>query len=558
MPGVGPGEAKGMTQMSEGGALPDEESIFGDDDEGSSKGVICIASVAALGGLLFGYDSAVINGAVDAIQVKFDVGGGELGFAVASALLGAAAGAMTAGRIADRMGRLRVMQIAAVLFFVSALGTGFSPNLEVLVLFRIVGGVAIGVASVIAPAYIAETSPARIRGRLGSLQQLAIVLGIFLSLLVDYLFVQLVPQSTIDTENAKVNAENLKTALELATSKGIAGPPSGATPDMVRDFISQHGGSITDYLPQAAMMLGPLEAWQWMFLAMAVPAILYGTLALTIPESPRFLISQQRIPEARAVLERLLGERNLEITINRISSSLKTETKPSWKDLKRPSGGIYPIVWVGLLLSIFQQAVGINVIFYYSNILWQAVGFKESQSFQISVFTSIVNVLVTIVAIALVDRIGRKPLLLIGSIGMFITLGTMAACFGTATVVNGAPQLDGPAGPIALVAANLFVVFFGVSWGPVVWVLLGEMFPNRFRAAALSVAAAGQWAANWAITVSFPALKDFSLGFAYGMYALFALVSFLFVSKFVQETKGKSLEDMDAMAGITDDVKPGN
>ncbi|NMO01369.1 sugar porter family MFS transporter [Gordonia sp. TBRC 11910] len=542
--------------MSEGGALPDEPSIFGDEDEGSGKGVIRIASVAALGGLLFGYDSAVINGAVDAIQVKFDVSAGVLGFAVASALLGAAAGAMTAGRIADRLGRLRVMQIAAILFLISALGTGFSPNLEILVLFRIIGGVAIGVASVIAPAYIAETSPARIRGRLGSLQQLAIVLGIFLSLLVDYLFVQLVPQSTIDAADAKVDGENMKAAMDLATSKGLTPPAMTSSPDAVRDFISQHGGTAVKYLPHAVMDVGPLEAWQWMFLAMAIPAILYGALALTIPESPRFLISQQRIPEARAVLERLLGEQNLEITINRIRSSLNTETKPSWKDLKRPAGGIYPVVWVGLLLSIFQQAVGINVIFYYSNILWQAVGFKESQSFQISVATSIVNVLVTIVAIALVDRIGRKPLLLIGSGGMFVTLGVMAACFGTATVVDGNPKLDGAAGPIALVAANLFVIFFGVSWGPVVWVLLGEMFPNRFRAAALSVAAAGQWAANWAITVSFPPLKDFSLGVAYGMYSLFALLSLLFVSRFVQETKGKSLEDMDAMAGIVDEPAP--
>ncbi|KAA0020085.1 sugar porter family MFS transporter [Antrihabitans cavernicola] len=486
--------------MSEGALFANEPPVFGGDEESSGNRVILIASVAALGGLLFGYDSAVINGAVSSIQDDFGIADAVLGFAVASALLGAAAGAMSAGRIADKIGRLKVMRIAAVLFFISAVGTALAPEIWTLVIFRVIGGVGVGIASVIAPAYIAETSPARIRGRLGSLQQLAIVLGIFLSLLVDYV---------------------------LAHLAGGAG---------------EH------------LAFG-LEAWRWMFLAMVVPATLYGVLASTIPESPRFLIATQRLPEARRVLTLLFGEKNLELTITRIQTSLKGDSEPSWRDLKRPTGGIYPIVWVGLFLSIFQQAVGINVIFYYSNILWEAVGFKESQAFQTSVFTSIVNIATTIVAIALVDKIGRKPLLMIGSIGMTVTLGIMAVCFGGASQLPNAdgvlePHLTGAAGPIALVAANLFVVFFGMSWGPVVWVLLGEMFPNRIRGAALSLAAAGQWAANWAITVSFPSLKSFSLGFAYGMYALFALISLAFVSRFVRETKGMALEDMDEATGV--------
>ena len=481
--------------MSEQAAFSDEPSIF-DDDEDGGKGIVRIASVAALGGLLFGYDSAVINGANDSIQQQFDISNGVLGFAVASALLGAAAGAMSAGRIADAIGRLRVMRIAAVLFLVSAVGAAFAPQLWVLILFRVVGGLAIGIASVIAPAYIAETSPARIRGRLGSLQQMAIVIGIFLSLLVDYILAHLA------------------------------------------------GAADQDWA------FG-LPAWRWMFLVMAVPAVAYGLLATTIPESPRYLIAKQKIPEARKVLTALLGEKNLEIKVNRIQSSLARDKKPSWSDLKRAGGGVYPIVWVGLLLSVFQQAVGINVIFYYSNILWEAVGFKESQSFQISVFTSIVNIAVTVVAISLVDKIGRKLLLLIGSIGMAISLGAMALCFATAPLNSaGDPVLHGAAGPIALVGANLFVVFFGASWGPVTWVLLGEMFPNRIRGAALSLAAAGQWVANWAITVSFPQLKGISLGLAYGIYTAFALVSILFVARFVPETKGMSLEDMDRLAGI--------
>ncbi|WP_336082605.1 sugar porter family MFS transporter [Nocardia sp. SSK8] len=468
--------------------------------EGASNNrVVRIAAVAALGGLLFGYDSAVINGAVAAIQDEFGVADAVLGFAVASALLGAAAGAMTAGRIADRIGRLKVMRIAAALFFVSAVVTSLAPDVWILVLGRVIGGLGVGVASVIAPAYIAETAPARIRGRLGSLQQLAIVLGIFLALLVDFLLAHIA------------------------------------------------GGA-------AEMLWLGLEAWRWMFLSMAVPAVFYGVLATTIPESPRYLVATQRIPEARRVLTLLFGEKNLELTIGRIQHSLESDTKPSWRDLRKPGGRIYPVVWIGLMLSVFQQAVGINVIFYYSNILWEAVGFEESQSFQISVFTSVVNIATTIVAILLVDKIGRRPLLLIGSIGMTVTLATMAICFGAADQVPDAegvlePQLSGALGPIALVAANLFVIFFGMSWGPVVWVLLGEMFPNRIRGAALSLAAAGQWAANWAITVTFPSLKTFSLGFAYGMYAAFALLSLGFVARFVPETKGMTLEDMDAATG---------
>ncbi len=476
--------------MAGQGPTSDTPTGLEDADFSSGGTAIRIASVAALGGLLFGYDSAVINGAVASIRSHFGINDASLGFAVASALLGAAVGAMTAGRIADRLGRIAVMKIAAVLFLVSAIGTGLATSVWMIVLFRIVGGLGVGVASVIAPAYIAETSPPRIRGRLGSLQQLAIVSGIFLSLAIDY---------------------------------GLAQLAGGATKEL---------------------WLG-MEAWRWMFLMMALPAILYGVLAFTIPESPRYLVATHKIPEARKVLSMLLGEKNLEITISRIQQTLEREDKPSWRDLKKPNGGLYGIVWVGLGLSIFQQFVGINVIFYYSNVLWEAVGFGESASFIITVITSVVNILTTLIAIALIDKIGRKPLLLIGSTGMAVTLATMAIIFGTATQVNGTPQLGDATGPIALIAANLFVVAFGMSWGPVVWVLLGEMFPNRIRAAALGLAAAGQWTANWLITVSFPTLSH-SLGLAYGFYAVCAILSGLFVWKWVMETKGVSLEDMHA------------
>jgi SP family sugar:H+ symporter-like MFS transporter len=529
--------------MTHGPAGDSASGVDYEESEHSGR-VVRIASVAALGGLLFGYDSAVINGAVAAVQDHFQIDNARLGFAVASALIGAAAGAMTAGRLADRIGRLQVMRIAALLFLISAIGTALAASVWMIVVFRIVGGVGVGVASVIAPAYIAETSPPRIRGRLGSLQQLAIVTGIFVSLAIDALLAHIA------------------------------------------------GGS------REVLWLG-MEAWRWMFLIMAIPAIVYGALAYTIPESPRYLVARYRIPEARKVLTALLGEKNLEITITRIQESLKSEKPPAWRDLQKWSptasasglvafvkqhvwwllllfvalavvsvfvgswaltvvflvlavvvavmGGLYGIVWVGLGLSIFQQFVGINVIFYYSNVLWEAVGFDESQAFKITVITSITNIVTTLIAIALIDKVGRKPLLLIGSTGMAVTLGTMAVIFGTATQVDGEPQLGGTVGTIALIAANLFVVAFGMSWGPVVWVLLGEMFPNRIRAAALGLAAAGQWLANWLITVTFPELRNV-LGAAYGFYAICAVLSFIFVWRWVEETRGKHLEDMHAEA----------
>jgi SP family sugar:H+ symporter-like MFS transporter len=456
----------------------------------SNRAVTLLASVAAMGGFLFGYDSAVINGAVKAIGDHFHAAAGTLGFAVASALLGAAVGALVAGRVADRYGRLWAMRMAAVLFLVSALGTGLAGTLPLLILFRVVGGVGVGVASVIAPAYIAEIAPARIRGRLGSLQQLAIVLGIFVALLIDYI---------------------------LATAAG---------------------GSEKDFA------LG-LEAWRWMFLVMTVPALIYGIGAFTIPESPRYLVVKERLVEAREVLRTVLGNIDVKAKIVEIQHTLARETKPSWRDLKGPALGLLPIVWVGIGLSVFQQFVGINVIFYYSSVLWQAVGFSEKDSLIITVITSVVNIVTTLIAISRIDKSGRKPLLIIGSVGMTVTLGLMAVIFGTAGLnAAGEPVLHGAAGPVALISANAFVFFFGLSWGPVVWVLLGETFPNRIRAAALSLAAAAQWIANWVISTSFPVLKDAGLGLAYGIYAVSALLSLFFVLRFVRETKGQELEEM--------------
>jgi len=408
---------------------------------------------------------------------------------VASALLGCAVGAWFAGSLSNRWGRIRVMVIASILFFVSAIGSGLAFSVGDLILWRLVGGLAVGAASVIAPAYIAEVAPAVFRGRLGSLQQLAIVTGIFTALLTAQLF---------------------------ATTAG------GASQDL---------------------WLG-LEAWRWMFMAEAIPAVIYGVIAMRLPESPRYLVGKHRDEEAAAVLKSV-EEDDVEGKIAEIRASLGADDSRSYQHLRGSSFGLKPIVWTGIILAVLQQLVGINVIFYYSTTLWQSVGFSESDAFLTSTITSLTNIAVTIVAIMLVDRIGRRKLLLIGSVGMFVMLALMSLAFSHATLdANENAVLAGHWATTALIGANGFVVFFGATWGPVVWVLLGEMFPNRIRATALSIAAAAQWLANFAVTITFPSLSTFSLSFAYGIYAFMALVSFFFVLRRVRETKGIELEDM--------------
>ena len=452
--------------------------------------VVFITAAAAIGGFLFGYDSAVINGAVTGIQKHFGVGPVQIGFVVAIALLGSALGAWIAGGIADHWGRTRTMQVAAILFAVSSIGQALPFAIWDLAFWRVLAGVGIGMASVIGPAYIAEVSPPAYRGRLGSFQQLAIVLGIAVSQLVNY--------AIAETAGGNVNNE-----------------------------------------------LAGLEAWQWMLGACLVPALLYLLFSTIIPESPRFLVAAGKPQEARRVLAEVEGEGiDLDERLAEIQDSLRSERRPRLRDLRGPKLGLLPIVWIGILLSVFQQFVGINVIFYYSASLWQSVGINQSESLLISFSTSIINIVGTFIAISLVDRIGRRPLLLIGSAGMAIALAVAAWAFSAGVPSGDIVRLPETQGFVALVAAHVFVLFFALSWGVVVWVLLGEMFPNRIRAAALSVAASAQWVANWLITVSFPSLAAWSLAGAYVGYTFFAVLSFFFVLFKVRETKGRKLEEM--------------
>lgn len=451
--------------------------------------VILIAAAAAMGGFLFGFDTAVINGAVLALRDEFEASSLIIGLSVSLALLGSAVGAFVVGPLADRIGRIRCMVLASILFTLSAIGSGLPFSIYDFIFWRILGGIGVGAASVIAPAYIAECSPAEMRGRLGSLQQLAIVVGIFAALLGNY---------------------------GLVSLAGSANQP---------------------------LWFG-YEAWRWMFWSEVPPAIMYGIFALVIPESPRFLVAQGRHAEARAVLARIIGP-GASVKVEEIAQTVRRERKPSFADL-RGRWGLLPIVWIGMGLSLFQQFVGINVIFYYSSTLWQIVGFTESNALLITMITGLTNIITTLIAIAFIDSFGRKPLLLLGSVGMVLTLGTMAWVFGTSPVnAEGFPVLSTTAGTVALLAANIYVFCFGFSWGPVVWVLLGEMFNNKIRASALALGAGAQWIANFAVSTTFPPIAfNLGVGVAYGLYAGFAALSFIFVLSFIKETKGMELEEM--------------
>lgn len=453
--------------------------------------VIFISAVAALGGFLFGFDSGVINGTVTALGKAFNSDDVTTGFNVASVLLGCAVGALAAGPLADRFGRRIIMIATAVIFAISAFGSGVADSSAEFIFYRLFGGLGIGAASVLAPAYIAEVAPAALRGRLATLQQLAIVLGLFAAFLSNYL-------------------------------------------------IADQAGSAENIL-----ML-EIAAWRWMFWVELIPATLFLVGVLFIPESPRYLVAQGEIAKAQKVFSKISSS-PAEQQIYDIKQSLHGDKKPSISDLfivgqKK----IHPIIWVGIALSVFQQFVGINVVFYYGTELWQAAGFDESQSLFINVLAGFTNIASTFIAIILVDKIGRKPLLLVGSVGMFICLASLTYIFGSAELNQfGKLVLNEYMGTVALIMANLFVVFFGLSWGPIVWVLLGEMFNNRIRGAALAIAASAQWLANFAITMTFPMmLGSIGLAGAYGLYAISAFISIFFVVKFIKETRGVKLEAM--------------
>ena len=459
----------------------------------NTRFIILISCVATIGGFLFGFDSGVINGTQDGLHQTFGSGKWMQGFEVASMLLGCAIGAFFAGRLADRWGRRSVLIISAVLFLLSALGSGLANNSVVFIIARVLGGFAVGAASVMSPAYIAEVAPARYRGRLATVQQIAIISGLFAAFLSNYL---------------------------LAKTAGASTEP----------------------------LWGGYPAWRWMFWMMAFPSVLFLVLLLVIPESPRFLMVKQRKEQALAVLTKLYGPAQAQVTLAEIDASLSADHhRPQLSDLvSKVTGKIRPIVWVGIGLATFQQLVGINVVFYYGAVLWQAVGFSENDALLINVLSGALSIGACLIALVLIDRVGRKPLLWVGSLGMAVSLALVVWAFASGSLVEGHLKLSDAMGMLALVAANVYVVFFNMSWGPVMWVMLGEMFPNQIRGPALAVAGAAQWTSNFAITVTFPMLlAGIGLAGAYGIYAVAAILSIVFVVRYVRETKGKELEQME-------------
>jgi MFS transporter, SP family, sugar:H+ symporter len=452
--------------------------------------ISAIVAVATIGGLLFGYDSGAVNGTQGGLTAEFGLSEAALGFTVGSLLIGCAVGAFLAGRLADAIGRRKVMLISAVLFLVGALIQGLTEVHALFVLARFAGGMAVGAASVLSPLYISEVAPANIRGRLTTVQQVMIIIGLTAAFVVNYV---------------------------LAQTAG--------------DSLGQIGGR---------------EAWRWMYLAQAIPAVVFLVALLFIPESPRYLVSRGRNAEAAGVLTRLFGPDEAARKVGEIRASFVADHRPSLKDITGGRFFFRPIVWAGIMLATFQQFVGINIIFYYGETLWRLAGVSEAVALERNIVSGAVSIAAVLAALVLIDRIGRKPLLMIGSAGMAVTLGAMTWAFsGAGTDAAGNLMLSETAGYTALVAANLYVIFFNFSWGPVMWVMLGEMFPNQMRGSALAVAGLAQWGANYLVVQSFPSLAS-GLGLAgtYSLYTAAAVISWFLVKALIVETKGKELEEM--------------
>jgi len=458
-----------------------------------------IVAVATIGGFLFGYDSGAVNGTQDGLTQAFHLVPGSwsptngLGFTVASLLIGCFIGAFFAGRLADMIGRRNTMMLAAALFLVGALVQGSAQSQLIFVIARICGGMAVGAASVLSPAYISEVAPAEIRGRLTTVQQIMIITGLTAAFVVNY-------------------------------------------------FLAQGAGVST------ARFWGGIAAWRWMFLMQAIPAAIFLIALFLIPESPRYLVSKGRTEHAQGVLPSLFGADVARAKLDEIRATFSIDHRPRLSDIKGNGlFGVRKIVWVGIMLAAFQQFVGINVIFYYGATLWQLAGFSESQSLAINIVSGAVSIAACFGTIAVIDKIGRKPLLLIGSAGMAVTLFAMVYAFSHGSLdPKGNLVLSKDLGMIAVVAANLYVIFFNFSWGPVMWVMLGEMFPNQIRGSALAVSGFVQWFANFLISFSFPVMAaKLGLTISYTFYAVCAVISFFLVKSLVHETRGKELEQME-------------
>lgn len=443
------------------------------DENAGIAYVSTLAIVAALGGLLFGYDTAVISGAIGFMETWFDLNAIQKGWAASSALIGCIMGACVAGWLSDRHGRKKVLLLSAVLFAISAVWSAFPHNLSEFALARIIGGIGVGIASMASPLYIAEVAPARMRGRLVSINQLAIVFG----MLVVYL----------------VNA-------------AIASPTDDAW------NIS--------------------TGWRWMFASETLPAVVFLLLLILLPESPRWLSKQGRSDEALAILTRVGGSEHARREAEEIRDALAHETG-SISQLFLP--GMRVPLAIAVVLAILQQVTGINVVLYYAPEIFKSTGLASHQAISDTVVVGAVNMLFTVVAIGLVDRLGRKPLLLIAATGMGVSLFALGAAYLTG-------RFEGRG---VLLLVLLYVASFAVAMGPVVWVVMSEIFPTRIRGRAMSIATVCLWVACFVVSQTFPFLLEKLAGSCFFLYAAMCVLTFVFVAWFVPETRGRTLEDIE-------------
>ncbi len=438
--------------------------------------VTLVSIVAALGGLLFGFDTAVVSGAIGFMQDRFDLNEVQVGWAVSSLIIGCIVGAAASGWLSDGLGRKKVLIGAAILFVIGSIGSALPSTFAGYVIARMVGGLGIGITSTLCPLYNAEMAPARYRGRLVALNQFATVTGIFLTYFVN---------------------------------SGIAGAGNDAW-----DVST---------------------AWRWMFGVGAIPGMIFMILLFFVPESPRWLIKQGRPEEALAILLRIHGEEAAKQEVLEIKESFR-EQRASLRELFKP--GIRFALFVGVVIAILQQVTGINAILYYAPEILKATGAGTNAALIQTILVGFINFVFTILSIWLIDKAGRKALLLAGSAVMTVSLALIGYVFNTGNI----------SGPLVLVLILIYVAAFAVSLGPVVWVLLAEIFPNRVRGRATAIASMALWAADYAVSQSFPPLLS-SAGPAatYWIFGALSLVTVLFTWLFVPETKGKSLEKMEEL-----------
>lgn len=449
------------------------------------KFIWSICLVAAMGGLLFGYDWVVINGAKPFFEKYFNLTTpSQIGWAMSCALVGCLIGSVLSGISSDRFGRKCLLILSAFIFFFSAIGTGLANTFSAFVVFRILGGVAIGLASNLSPMYIAEAAPAKVRGQFVSVNQLTIVIGILAAPFVNWLIAKPVPETT--------------TAVEILSS-----------------WNGQY-------------------AWRWMFGAAAIPALVFFILMFIVPESPRWLIKNGRDKQAQGVLEKIGGASYAADAVRQVKDTLANEIeRVNFKDLLEPK--MMKILVIGIFLAVFQQWCGINTVLYYADEIFTAAGYGVSDILFNIVIMGSVFVVFTFVAIYTVDRFGRKILMLVGSAGLAITYVLIGLCYHTHST-----------GFHVLFLVVTAIACYAFSLAPVVWVLLAEIFPNRIRGAAMSVGVFALWTGCFTLTYTFPALNA-SLGTAktFWIYAVICAVGFWFVKIFVPETKGKTLEQIE-------------